>query len=549
MGRGIANTGPTTLTSIRNAYSYGSVVRTDTYSTGGAQGTTTAPSDAVWCNIEIWGAGGGGRGFSTSADYGGGGGAYSQLLIPVVGGSTTFGYTIGTGGAGGAVGANGSPGGSSSSNTIFEFGVLFAWGGGAGSTVGTSRGGIAETNLGQHILNSTATVGGNSSTTLGGTAANGGAGGSSGVAGTAPGGGGGPGVTSGVAGGAGADGQVKFTWYGPSTANNLTYFYRGGSNVASPGAIGYNGFLPVSGDIKLTDFVGVDQIGFNGNTLPVGYSNLEFFSDVTVEGGSATSNAKVDISPTGRLLGSFTSGNFQVKQAWLQHLTSYADATIAGNFDVQFIKTAGTTPSGNSVNTWIQCSDNIKWWLSVTRSSEGTSTSATSGFLTFRRRNDNTVLVNLAANLFSQATYYVNPCPLCCFTPETPITMYDMSTKAIALVQIGDVVLARGGKTKTITGIITVENRVMYRFRFADGRVLDASEDHPLYVVGKGYASMNPTIEYKELGIPAKIAVGDFVVDQNGVENEILSITDLYYPHTVYTFNESEFYANGMLVY
>ena len=126
--------------------------------------------------------------------------------------------------------------------------------------------------------------------------------------------------------------------------------------------------------------------------------------------------------------------------------------------------------------------------------------------------------------------------------------MSDGLTKPIEMVVVGDRILTANGE-KEVTEIITRTYRVMYTITFADGRILNASEDHPLYVVGKGYASVNPTVEYKELGVPEKLEVGDFVLDQNGNENEIVSITDLDYPDTVYTFAESEFYANGMLVY
>lgn len=100
-----------------------------------------------------------------------------------------------------------------------------------------------------------------------------------------------------------------------------------------------------------------------------------------------------------------------------------------------------------------------------------------------------------------------------------------------------------------VTEIITRENRVMYRMAFADGRVLKVSEDHPLFVVGKGYASVNNQWDYKDLGKAAKLEVGDYVLDQEGNEVQLISIEDLDYPQTVYTFSTSGFYANGFLVY
>jgi intein/homing endonuclease len=126
--------------------------------------------------------------------------------------------------------------------------------------------------------------------------------------------------------------------------------------------------------------------------------------------------------------------------------------------------------------------------------------------------------------------------------------MADGSWMAIADVEVGDEIIVRGGR-KTVTEIITRTNRVMYQIQFADGRILNASEDHPLFVVDKGYASINPTTDYKDLGIPDMLYVGDLVLDSDGKENQIVSIEPIDYPYTVYTLAESEFYANGMLVY
>jgi intein/homing endonuclease len=128
--------------------------------------------------------------------------------------------------------------------------------------------------------------------------------------------------------------------------------------------------------------------------------------------------------------------------------------------------------------------------------------------------------------------------------------MADGSKKPIGEVEVGEWIMVRGG-IEQVTEVITRTNRVMYQITFMDGRILNASEDHPLYVVDKGYAAINPGIggDYKDLGIPDMLYVGDLVLDSDGRENAIVSIETLDYPHTVYTFMESEFYANGMLVY
>lgn len=123
-----------------------------------------------------------------------------------------------------------------------------------------------------------------------------------------------------------------------------------------------------------------------------------------------------------------------------------------------------------------------------------------------------------------------------------------MKQKRIADLKVGDMIMTDHGP-EPITEIITRENRVMYRVTFADGRELKLSEDHPLHVEGKGYASMNNEWDYKDLGRAELLEVGDRVTNQDGTATEIVSIEDLNYPETVYTFGNSGFYANGFLVY
>jgi hypothetical protein len=417
---------------------------------------------------------------------------------------------------------------------------MFASPGGWGRT-SAGLGGAGQTTYTGRLSDHSTVTGGDGTTSLGGTAGNGGAGGGSGAAGSVPGGGGGPGVTSGVAGGNGAPGQVKFTWYGrSSSANRLRHFLAGGSWIKA-GAAGANRNIPASGTINLRDFLSFEEIGH--------YANASFeFSITNGTGGTQWANCKVQAD------GSFASPGVQYPaQTWMRRILGNDSSTITQHFDVLFNRTAAsgydTTLYGSAANTWLQCSSEPSWNVKAFLSGYGSVTSTATGYLAFRRRSDNVVVINVPATI--SATSFLEdpgPCPTCCFTPETPITMADYTTKPIGEVRIGDLILSRTG-AKMVSEIIVREKREMHVIRFADGRELNASEDHPLYVKGKGYASVRPTVEYKDLGVPAILSEGDLVIDQNGNENEIVSITDLYYPHEVYTFAETEFYANGMLVY
>lgn len=145
-------------------------------------------------------------------------------------------------------------------------------------------------------------------------------------------------------------------------------------------------------------------------------------------------------------------------------------------------------------------------------------------------------------------------CSTCCFTPDTLITMADGSSKPIVDIEVGDLILCQDAATgvnviTAVTGILTRIDRAMYEFRFANGTVLNASEDHPLFALGKGWASVGGFGDYKDLGTVQAIAVGDRVIGFDGTSSEILSIEQIDFPGTVYTLDNSRFYANGVLVY
>ena len=143
---------------------------------------------------------------------------------------------------------------------------------------------------------------------------------------------------------------------------------------------------------------------------------------------------------------------------------------------------------------------------------------------------------------------YNDPCPGCCFLPETLVTMGDGSTKPIGDVVVGDVIRTFGGSEK-VTGLIIRTHRPMWDMELEDGRVLTLSEDHPVFIQGKGYSCINPEMEYKDLSETDKIELGDHVKMESGVLLKIVDMTRNPYDSTVHSFENSKFYANGILVY
>ena len=219
------------------------------------------------------------------------------------------------------------------------------------------------------------------------------------------------------------------------------------------------------------------------------------------------------------------------------------------------------TPVGSPLNvlsaataTSLQLSTQRVWYLNSFKGGAVGGTNSDSCSSTIRIKNAAGTDLVAKTIFFSTSAESDGGCPTCCFTPETLITMADMSFKRIDEVVVGDIILSYSEKLgqsvpSTVTGIITRVERPMFQYTFSNGKILNASEDHPLYVVGKGYASINPTVEYKDLGVPEVISIGDYVLDESRNKMQIANIEPIHYPETVYTFENSVFYANGVLVY
>ncbi len=215
---------------------------------------------------------------------------------------------------------------------------------------------------------------------------------------------------------------------------------------------------------------------------------------------------------------------------------------------IQFNYTSGTAGS------WQGFSNGTRYQLNVTRTFEiddtdgGASVETITGNFTFYDAASGGNLLDTTTAAQTWTADYEQVCPMCCFTPDTLITMASGIRAPIISIKVGDMIAVQGG-TEAVKSVITQVNRVMYRVKFADGRELRMSDDHPLYVHGKGYAAFNPVGNYKDLGMAKILKLGDSVLDEYGRLNKIVDVQLIDYPQTVYTFENSKFYANGMLVY
>lgn len=304
--------------------------------------------------------------------------------------------------------------------------------------------------------------------------------------------------------------------------------------------------LQSSGAISINDINAEFALGNNLNA----YRGVTWYTDA---GGSGT----------------FSSGAISMNEFYSKRKTA-----PGGTFSPD-----GSTSSGSrtlltaygyysTASTSVTCTQSATWTYTRTSGSFG-SANVTSGgsatSITFSMPHGNQAYRistwNLDATSGSNTRYWTiqletewSACQFCCFTPDTLITMADGSLKPIGEIQSGDMILSQDAATglnvlATVTEVITRINRPMYEFKLANGASLRASEDHPLYVQGKGWASVGGFGDYKDLGTVNVISVGDRVVDANGLSTEILSITQIDFPGEVFTLGNSRFYANGILVY
>ena len=139
------------------------------------------------------------------------------------------------------------------------------------------------------------------------------------------------------------------------------------------------------------------------------------------------------------------------------------------------------------------------------------------------------------------------PCPLCCFTPDTLVAMESGLEIPISEVNEGDYIMTVQGPAQ-VESVIVRHNVPMFKIRTEDGKEITASPDHP-FVTDEGWASADPMGDYKKLGTPDKLKVGHSLFTDEGKWTKVVSIKKAHIEPVVYTFSNSLFYANGLLVY
>ncbi len=147
----------------------------------------------------------------------------------------------------------------------------------------------------------------------------------------------------------------------------------------------------------------------------------------------------------------------------------------------------------------------------------------------------------------------VYPCDAVCFKGNTKVLLLDQSQKQIMDLVVGDRIIGWDEKTgKNVEAVIQKvfahgtengENRVLDKILFSNGKYLEATSNHPFYVVGKGWTTV------------AELKAGDKVKSFNdGVINEetiVSIIRDYSETGVVYNLMTTthDYYANDILVH
>ncbi len=148
----------------------------------------------------------------------------------------------------------------------------------------------------------------------------------------------------------------------------------------------------------------------------------------------------------------------------------------------------------------------------------------------------------------------------CCFVGDTKVTMYDGSIKNIDSVLAGDAILTYNVETDvyesgTVTSIESPIKDDIIEFILSNGTIINATTEHPFWVIGKGWSSYSPdrTMLDHQMEV-SKIEDGDLLLDNDGNEVILLNMNEGKSElQKVYNLLMAEgnhtYFANGILVH
>ncbi len=221
---------------------------------------------------------------------------------------------------------------------------------------------------------------------------------------------------------------------------------------------------------------------------------------------------------------------------------TWLDSGLNSEVWVLATKVSGSNPVGPTLNVRHACTADRKWYVTAL----GTSTvNCTLDVQFWDASTGGTNLDTQTVNLSAEAEDF-GGCPLCCFTGDTLVTLECGIDVPIRDVKEGDTIMTPDGPT-SVGEVIVRTNVPIFELSFADGKSVKVSPDHPFHTP-QGPASLSQH-EYKDLGVPGKLRVGSEIFTDSGEWTRLTKIERVANYPVVYTFSNSLFYANGLLVY
>ena len=138
-----------------------------------------------------------------------------------------------------------------------------------------------------------------------------------------------------------------------------------------------------------------------------------------------------------------------------------------------------------------------------------------------------------------------------CFVGDTLITMADGTYKPIEDIEVNDLVFTQNGNEKVNEVVSPIHNNIV-ELSFSNGNSTKNTDDHPYYVIDKGWCSIKPKLSTELYDVKCEqLEVSDIFIDDEDAQIELLNIMKVNGEFKTYTFSTDSktYYANKLLVH
>jgi len=147
-----------------------------------------------------------------------------------------------------------------------------------------------------------------------------------------------------------------------------------------------------------------------------------------------------------------------------------------------------------------------------------------------------------------------------CFSKVTKVLLSNKQTKNIEDIKVGDEILNYNVEnniieTEIVEKIVASMHSVINIIEFSNGVKIESTIDHPYFIVGKGWCSVNPKTTNENYGLNVgEIVVGDkclHFTNDKLTETTIIDIDTMVKESKMYVISggkNNNFFANGIVV-